>query len=187
MSRELAKYSDNELAELLTGDKTEAEAAFTEFYNRYAQAVHIFCKYMVNDTQQAEDIFQETFIRFYKNISPGAKHTNVKSFLMTIARNLSINYQKAHKHKMEIEDFEHVRAERIDYEKKELFDLVVQSLELLDDIYRESFILREFDELPYKQIAQITDTTVSNAKSRVQRARKKIADILQPYMKDIAD
>lgn len=59
------------------------------------------------------------------------------------------------------------------------------SLEFLGDIYRRSFILREFEGLKYKEIAKKEDISVANAKLRVTRARKKIIKVLKPYIKDI--
>ena len=68
-----------------------------------------------------------------------------------------------------------------------MFSLIVQSLQLLDEKQRTAFVLREFEGLPYEEIAKICDTSLSNAKSRVFRAHKKLIEILQPYLKDLAD
>jgi RNA polymerase sigma-70 factor (ECF subfamily) len=57
-------------------------------------------------------------------------------------------------------------------------------MELLEFEYKEAFILREYDGLPYNEIAEITGTTITNAKSRVFRAKQKIKEILQPYLQE---
>ncbi|MBI3258157.1 MAG: RNA polymerase sigma factor [Ignavibacteriae bacterium] len=73
------------------------------------------------------------------------------------------------------------------YEQKELLDLIARSLELLSFEYREIFILREYDGLSYEEIAEVTGTTVTNAKTRAFRAKQKVKEILQPYLKDLCE
>jgi RNA polymerase sigma-70 factor (ECF subfamily) len=183
MKKKYAKYSDKELLPLLQGSKKQSEAVFTEFYNRYSPRIHAYCVCMVKDTLQAEDIFQETFIRFYKNISPDKEHSNVSSFLMTIARNLSINYNKNKRNNIQIETLEQVNADVQSYENKDLCEIALKMIDLLDYKYKEAFTLREIDGLKYAEIASITDTSLSNAKSRVARARQKLLGLLEPYIK----
>ena len=67
-----------------------------------------------------------------------------------------------------------------------MLDIVVRSLDLLEDIYREAFVLREFEGLHYDEIAKVTNTTVTNAKSRVFRAHKQLIKVLDPYLKDLS-
>ena len=186
MKRDYAKYTDTELLPLLRQKKSKAEAAFTEFYNRYASKVHSYCVCMINDTLEAEDIFQETFIRFFRNINPEHKSTNVKSYLMTTARNLCINHLRSQKPTMPLEAIEQLKAESFSYENKELIEIINNLLNLLDEKYKEAFILREYDGFSYKEIAEILETSLTNAKSRVRRARGKIIEMLEPYIKDIA-
>ncbi len=184
MRRKYAKYSDDELLPLLQGKKSQAEAAFTEFYNRYAVKVRSYCMLMVDDVMAAEDIFQETFIRFFKNIKPERAHSNVPGYLMKIARNLCINHHRQKKPAASEEVLENLRSEGFSYESDEMYEIILKSLDLLDDKYKEAFVLREFDGLAYKDIASITGVSLSNAKSRVARAREKMADILEPYIKE---
>lgn len=177
-------YSDEELIPLLRGRRKEAEAAFTEFYNRYSQKVHAYCKYMVNNDPAADDIFQETFVRFYKNTGPESRHSNILGYLMTIARNLCLNFIRAKKPTIPVDDAYFLKGEDNSYERSEIFEVVDKSLDLMEEIYKEAFILREFNGLQYKEIAAITNTSLSNAKSRVKRAREKMMEILDPYIKD---
>ena len=72
------------------------------------------------------------------------------------------------------------------YEQKELLDLITHSLELVDDDFREAFVLREYSGLSYKEIAEVTNITLANAKSRVFRAKQQIKTILKPYLKDLS-
>ena len=108
----------------------------------------------------------------------------MNSFLIRIARNLCINYKRDKRMTFAPLDFEEEDS-RMNYEDRELLDLISKALELLDFDFREAFILRQYQGLPYSEIAKITGTKTSTAKNRCWRAKEKIKDILQPYMKDI--
>jgi RNA polymerase sigma factor (sigma-70 family) len=67
----------------------------------------------------------------------------------------------------------------------ELLNLITTALELLDDDHREAFVLRKYDGLSFQEIAELTNITETNARSRVHRAQAKIRSILAPYLTDI--
>lgn len=184
MPKKLTKYSDAELVAMMENSGKQKQEAFTEIYNRYSSKVHAYCVCVVKGREQAEDIFQEVFIRFYRKIDPKHIGTNVPAYLMVVARNLCMNYFRDKKQTVDIEDFEFSELQK-SYENKELFEIILSTLDFLSDILKEAFILREIDGLSYEEIAQICNTTLSNAKSRVSRAREKLIELLQPYIKDI--
>jgi len=179
-----SKYSDEKLVSLLKKDKQTAEKAFQEIYNRYSSLVHAYCFRVFNDSEQAEDVFQETFLKFYEKVDVNNKLTNVPGFLITIARNLCLNIKRDKQAMVSIDNIQFPVDNQINYENRELLDLIKYAMELLDFEYREAFVLREYDGLPYTEIAEITGTTLTNAKSRVFRAKQKIKDILQPYLQE---
>ncbi len=141
---------------------------------------------MVQNSEQCEDIFQETFITFFNNIVAGKKIQSTKPYLLSIARNLCLKYYRDKKTTVPLDLNMFVVDERNKYEHNEMFSLIVKALQLLDDKYREAFIMREFEGLPYSEIAKVCETSVTNAKSRVFRAHKKLLNILEPYLKDLA-
>ena len=142
---------------------------------------------MIQNSEQVEDIFQETFITFFKRICEGKKIQNSKAYLLSIARNYCLKYYRDKKTTVPFEPEQFFVDERNKYENNEMFSLIVQSLQLLEEKQRTAFVLREFEGLSYDEIAKICDTSLSNAKSRVFRAHKKLIEILQPYLKDLAD
>jgi RNA polymerase sigma-70 factor, ECF subfamily len=178
-------YSDEQLVAQLNEEKSKSEKAFTELYNRYSPKVHAYCLRVLNNREAAEDIFQETFIRFYQKIQTDHKQTNVPGFLITIARNLCLNYKRDNIPSVPIESDDFVLETSKGYENTELLNLITTALELLDFEYKEAFVLREYDGLSYNEIAEVTGVTITNAKSRVFRAKQKIKEILSPYLKDL--
>lgn len=186
MASQFQKYSDPELFALLRGSKSEAEAAFTELYNRYSPRIHAYCFRVVDNSQQAEDLFQEAFVRLFQSAKTERSTSNIAGYLMTITRNLCLNYKRDKHETVSLESIDFMlRDESNDYEKSELLNLISTALELLDFEHREAFVLREYDGLSHDEIATLTGATISNVKSRIFRARQKIKDILAPYLKDL--
>lgn len=186
MNKNTAKYSDNELCKMLRKEHNQSEAAFTELYHRYSQMVHSYCTKVLNNQMLAEDIFQETFIKFFQSINPEHDNPNIPGFLLKIARNLCLNDKRDTKVvTVTIEDDNYIGGAEINYEKKELLELITRSLDLLEFDYREAFVLKEYDGLTYEEIADICNITLNNAKSRVHRAKIKIREILAPYLNDL--
>ncbi len=187
MKRPYSIYSDRELFLYLKGSKEESEAAFTELYNRYASRIHAYCYRVVGNTEQAEDIFQETFLRFYRSAQNERNMTNVPGYLLTIARNLCLNHKRDRRQTVSIDTLQFSAEEEHAQDKTELLELITMALELLEFEYREAFVLREYNGLSYAQIAEVVKTTVPTIKTRVFRAKQKIKAILTPYLKDLSE
>jgi RNA polymerase sigma-70 factor (ECF subfamily) len=178
------KYTDAELISLLGKRKTESKA-FEEIYNRYCSMLSAYSKCLIKDKDIADDIFQESFIRLHKSLKNKQDDQNIPGLLVTTCRNLAYNHTRDKKNIIEPEKANLISNENSNYENKELMELIIVAVEFLDEIYRKAFILREFDGLPYKKIAEIEGINLGNAKLRVSRAKKQVIEILQPYIKDI--
>ncbi len=164
------------------------EFAFVGIYNRFKGPVYSFCYKMLLDSDAAEDVMQETFLRIYENRDRLLKTSAFKSWLFTIARNQCLNsIRRSGKHislsgeGQEILSFHDTPI--VDMEKSEQIRIVTAFLESLKPDYREVIILREYQNLTYEEIAAITRTTVSAVKSRLFKARKKLAVMMESVLK----
>ncbi len=187
MKIDIKNSTDKELVNLLRDrKKSRSDAAFTELYNRHESRVFSYCVYMLGDFDAAKDIFQETFVRFYKNIKMDYQNTNVIGYLLKIARNLCYNYKRDKKITIPVEFVELVENEKSgEIEDRELFGLIMDAVDMLDLKQKEAFIMRELDGLTYSQIAEITGISLTGVQSRVTRAKERIVRILEPYVKDL--
>lgn len=184
MEQLLSEYSDSNLYALL---RTEAaEGAFGELYARYSPIVYSYCLRVMSDRDKAYDIFQDTFMRFYQSAERHPTLDNVKGYLLTIARNLCLNEKKrASSQTVEFDENLYDPGVSRQAERKEMLKLIEMALELLPNDMREAFVLREYQGLSYKEMTVVLDIKLETAKVRVFRARQKIKDILQPYMKEM--
>jgi len=178
--------TDKEVIELYhKGTRKDKSRAFSILFDRYAMLVRSYCGSMIGSVQEADDIFQETFIVLHNNLEKGKEITYIKAFLISIAKNHIRNLWRDKKNNVEVspDDFSH--DPEIDQNKEEMIGLIKGALPLLDEKYREAFVLREFAGMPYQEIADILDLTLSGAKTRVARAHEKMLVVLQPYIKEL--
>ncbi len=186
--KNIEEYSDDELFQIMRSKKGLHDAAFGEIYKRHSPRVFAYCKRFLGGREEARDIFQETFISFFKSGEQDREMTNVPAFILRIARNLCVNALKNKNMKfvhVSYEDFMAFNEEKSYEGDEELLDLINNALDTLPDKYKEMFILREYDGLSYADIAAVTDETVANVKVRIHRAKQKIREILEPYIKEI--
>lgn len=178
-----SKYKDVDLVAALK-DKKQAEQAFAELYTRHSNRIYSYCLRIMGTEEDAQDVFQETFLKFF-TIAIDLKYTeNVSAFLFRIARNACINYKRSIRLTDTIEDYKLQSNDR-GYDQKEILQLIARAMELLDFDTREVFILRMYHGLSYAEIAEITGDTQIAAKNRAWRAKEKIKEILSPFLDEI--
>ena len=181
MADRYSQHNDEELFDLMSQGEKDA---FGEIYARYRGRIYAYILRMIGERDRADDIFQETFTRIYRHCF-GTKReiSRCSSYIFTTARNRCLNAIRDRKTTTEIEDF-HQIVFQPSYENAELAELVKTSLELLPDHYREVFILREYDGLSYQEIAEITGQTLASVKIHIFRAKKKLREILSPFLEE---
>lgn len=179
------EVADLELYAQLAGDDPRAQAALTQLYRRYSQRIYTYCRKILGDNLTAEDLLQETFVKLFDSGRQGRPIENFPAYLMTIARNLCLSHRsRNNKAFVPVEDF-HLTSRDVPYEHKELLQLIQTSLELLPEDYREVFVLREYNGLSYNEIADVIGESLDVVKVRIFRAKKKLRDILAPYLADL--
>ena len=154
--------------------------AFVSIYNRHRSAVYTFCLKMLLDRDGAQDVMQETFLRVYENRTRLLNAGSFRAWLFTIARNQCLNTLRRDRRNVPLDpEDESVlalpEASLSRMEANEEIDRVNEFLIRLKDEYREVLILREYQNLSYEEIAAITRSTVSAVKSRLFKARRKLA------------
>ncbi len=167
-------------SEIIKAFRSGDELAFALLYGRYKTGVYTFCLKMLLDREAALDAVQDTFLRVYENRSRLISTPAFRSWLFTIARNQCLNRLRRSGRQVNIEG----REDRLvtsntnpasELEKAERHRLVNKHLSLLSPSYREVIVLREYHYLSYEEIAAVTRTTVSSVKSRLFKARRKLA------------
>ena len=180
----LSEYSDSELYAMLRSE--QAEKAFAEIYSLHSSSVYAYCLRVMGDADKASDVFQDTFMRFYQSAERHESLDNVKGYLLTISRNLCLNEKKrAASQNLPFDEELYNPGMSKQAERDEMMDLIQTALDLLPHDQKEAFVLREYQGLSYKEMTVVLGIKLETAKVRVFRARQKIKEILQPYMKEM--
>lgn len=181
--RKKHKTTEEQLEEAIEALKKGSAEAFRLLYDKYSQKVYRFCLRMLGDEAQAEDAFQETFIRVYENRS-NFRGANFAAWLFTIARHTCLNVIRARKEHDQFEESYHApnSGKQSDVALK---DRLEEAIRMLPVALREAFVLREYEECTYQEIADILNIELSLAKVRVYRARIMLRKILKPLVKEL--
>ncbi len=187
MGKNYKNISDAELYYMLKGSKQESKKAFDELYRRHSTNVYTYCRKVLNNDPMAEDIFQETFTRFFEGAKQDREMTNVSGYLIKIARNLCLNEKsKKYNDKVSLDDL-HLPHYDVSYGNKQLNELLQTALDALPKKYREVIVLREYLDMSYNDIAKALDTTMPIVRIRLYRAKGKIRELLAPYFEEMKD
>ena len=122
--------------------KTNNVDLFENVYNVESDAIFRFCLIRVSGREQALDITQETFLRYWQSLVKGEKVRNDKAFLFTIAHRLIIDWYRKKK-SFSLEQMMHK-----DDEKDEVDILDVTSLDSIDVKAEGRFLLEKINQLP---------------------------------------
>lgn len=181
MKKGISQLSDKELYTLLKQNDDDKEKAFAELYSRYSRGVYAYCYRIIGNQQSAEDIFQETFLSFLKTTEQKRVMTNVQAFLLRIARNLCLNVNREKRSRVLSLDDLNIGIEDNRIERNEISKLIVSALDLLTQEYREVVVLQLYNEMSYKEIADLLELSISTVRNRATRGKQKIREILAPY------
>jgi RNA polymerase sigma-70 factor (ECF subfamily) len=148
-------------------------------WERYSARLSAFIRSRVADSAEAEDILQEVFIRIHRNLCCQSDWNKPEGWIYQIARNLIIDHYRSRRALLEIP--ESFPAEPELPEEDPQAELAFSLKELIDELpepYRQALIFTEYKGLSQKQLAETLGISLSGAKSRVQRARDKLRDML---------
>lgn len=187
MTRNFKEYTDTELIEIICEKNRDSERAFMEIYHRYSGKIHAYCMRVLSNPDAAEDAFQETFIKFYKNIKKEHSNQNIPGFLVTIARNTCLNSKRNVKETVPLSEESYALVYTPNYESTNMLNHLKNSLEMLPDEFREPFVMREYNGMEYGEIAKVLNITEGNVKTRVYRARQKLKKLMAPHLKEYYD
>ena len=170
-----------EIIEKIRAGDTEAFALLVE---RYQKPVISMIRNMLNDRHGCEDIAQDVFFAAFKKLrSFDPARSRFSTWLFTITRNKTLNLIRK-KNPVLTEKFPPKPDENDPSDtltQKEFFLMLDNALQQLPPRQKRAFILAEFENLPYEDIAQIECTSLGTVKSRIHRAKKKLQKVLSQF------
>jgi len=169
-------------ARFLAGD----DKAYKELYDLYERPLYLYILRLLNSEADAEDVFQDVWIRVYRLRGEDAAVTKFSGLLFTIGRNLSMNALRSRRQQPEMLDDNSAEFDSMlriaAAEDSDLRDLFERALAELPVAQREAFVLREYNGYAYQEIADITGDTMVTVKTRAFRARERLRKLIAAWM-----
>lgn len=161
------------------GDVTEEQKnqLLNEAMNEHGDMIKRVIYSYVRDRQKAEDLTQDTFVKFFTTLDRFEGRSSLKTYLYRIAVNESINYLKSwHKQKVSFTDKLKNRGRRKSVEstyiEHEASTEIQQVLERIPIHYRETLWLHYYAELSVTETAEVLGCSPNTVKTRLARGRE---------------
>ncbi|SFL74955.1 RNA polymerase sigma-70 factor, ECF subfamily [Paenibacillus sp. 1_12] len=167
----------------LTGG-SDKDAILRDLMNQYGNDVWNFAFFLTRRSDAADDLSQDVFLSVYDKLYSFRGECSVKSWLLTITRNKSLNYLKsAFISKVTLVDYV-IRRGSSRSAEEELFDRLETrhiwvTLMRIPRKFREILLLNAHYELTNKEISALLDIPEATVKTRLHRARNKLSDMLK--------
>lgn len=178
---ETQRIRDKKLvARMLRGD----EPAFREFVDTYKDRLYATIFTHVGCRHEAEEIVQESFIKAFQHLHTFQHQSLLYTWLYRIAWNTSAS--RARKRKGDVSlDVSGAEANssapeslepHVPLERRERVAMLRQALQEVENRHRRILLLREFDQLTYREIADTMDIPLGTVRSRLARARDRLRE-----------
>ena len=152
-------------------------------------AAYNLARWLVRNDQDAEDVVQEAYLRAFKFFG-GYRGGESRTWLLTIVRNTCYSWLQRNRSRELTGSIDDTHEDAtIDFANPELqlvqdanSQMVHESLAELPLEFREVMVMRELEELSYKEIATIADLPIGTVMSRIARGRKRLHTLLATRM-----
>ena len=182
------------LRRCLTGDA----AAWEDIVRRYQRRIYNICYRFAGSAEDADDLTQEVFIKMYKTLnSYDVERGAFLTWVTTITRNLLVDHFRKGKHDRLTDSLDSTPAQEEDgrslgaqiedkstaspaerVRSREAGEAVHEALQKLSPELREAVILRDLQDMDYKEIAGVLKVPEGTVKSRINRGRAELARLL---------
>jgi len=173
-------------------------AAWEEIVQRYHRRIYNICYRFSGSGDDAQDLTQDVFLRMYKTLnSYDLERGAFMTWVTTITRNLLVDHFRKSKHDRMTDSLDTPVSEHEDamplssqiqdkalppdarVQSRETSETVHQALQKLSPELREAVILRDLQDMDYKDIANVLKVPEGTVKSRINRGRAELARLLQ--------
>lgn len=152
----------------------------SEIYNRYSKMLYNYFAKLSQDRDSGYDMMQDTFLRMIKYKHTYKETGSFKTWLFQIARNVFRDYYKKHKMMItsntDIGQIGQIAVAEDGSDLEHRKELLQRSMLKLPEDSREILVLSRYEDLKYKEIADIMDLSVSHVKVKVFRAIQKLRE-----------
>lgn len=161
--------------------------AYSRLIAHYQQNLLTFLTRMCNDKNQAEDLFQETLIKVWRNFPKYDHRHKFSAWLFGIARNVAIDALRKKKvHSVinytdEVPEYSDPHDVAGEVEAEELHNDLLDAINKLPEKQREIFLLRQHSHMSFREIAAATNQPLNTVLGHMHYAMTKLKKVLRDY------
>ena len=146
---------------------------------KYNKELKRFIKKRITNKYDAEDVLQDIVVKVHNSIDRVTDTSRIQAWLFRIAHNTIVDYYRKNNHPtMEFsEDIEDVYDENLSA-NDEVMSCLKSTINKLPEKQKQVIFLAEFQNMPQKELSKKLGLSISGTKSRVQRARRKIKELM---------
>ncbi|MCI0707865.1 MAG: RNA polymerase sigma factor SigZ [Ignavibacteriae bacterium] len=167
-----------------------AEILATEqIWETFHQDLHSFIRRRVKDEDMSKDILQDVFLKIHLKAHTLRESDRLAGWVYQITRNSMLDYFRSRKNSTVLPDIlpELPDEKAEDNYNREIAECVKPMIDRLPELYREALLHTELGDLSQKEYAQKIGISYTGAKSRVQRARALLVQLLDECCRIEAD
>lgn len=174
----MGKISPRTIEKLKSTSRAEMEEAFNLIYGEYFKPVFYIALKILRDASAADDVTNETFMKFYTHKEGINKDKNIKYYLLVTAKNLSLNYIEAHRRFEQLDE----NTEYIDKasERDDFAEYLGRMGGFLDGDEIDMLVLHLVCGYKFREIAHERGVSVNVISSKYKR----ILDKIKEHFKD---
>jgi RNA polymerase sigma-70 factor, ECF subfamily len=179
-------------------------AAWEELVQRYNRRIYNICYRFAGSAEDAQDLTQEVFIKMYRTLNTyDMERGAFMTWVTTMARNLLVDHFRKTKQDRVTDSLDVAPSEREDAmplseqlpdtglapdaraQSRQVGETVHKALQKMSPDLREAVILRDLQDMDYKEIATVLKVPEGTVKSRINRGRAELARLLQRTYKQV--
>lgn len=187
---------EQRIASILAGNTQE----FHSLIRPYERTVYVMALTLLKNEADAEDVAQEAFLKAFRNLKSFRSESKFSPWLISITLNEARSRlrrksavpmesldepseQHGHVSPALLRDWREIPSEAL--ERLEIRQLLQQAVADIPLIYRETFVLRDIEELSVNETAETLGISVASVKVRLHRARMMLQKRLAPQLKQV--
>jgi len=155
---------------------------FEECVLPHLDAAYNLARWLTRNEHDAQDVVQESYLRAFRFFD-SYRGGDGKSWLMAVVRNTCITWRRREKRELssEFDEMTHSSGRQTPNQEEKLVDssrmsVLRNCIEMLPLEFREVLVMRELEEMSYRQISEAADLPVGTVMSRLSRARKRLGE-----------
>lgn len=172
-------------SELITAAQQGDRRAFGELVRQHRAGVINVVYRMCGDAHVAEDAAQEAFIRAWQHLPNYRPRSPFRNWVYRIATNVAVDVLRREKETVDIDTLPLIASNggpEAAVEGQEQSERVQQAVLALPQASRAALVLREYEGLSYREIAEMLDIPIGTVMSRLNYARNRLRESLAPYL-----